>query len=118
MSLAIPYRVVGGVRFYERAEIRDGLAYLRVAAQPADDLAFERIVNVPRRGLGPATLQTIHLLARNEGRPLLDSARLIVATDELKPKVRTTLAALIRDFDRWRGLIGALPHGELAGQVL
>jgi DNA helicase-2/ATP-dependent DNA helicase PcrA len=118
VSLAIPYRVVGGMRFYERAEIRDGIAYLRLVAQPADDLAFERIVNVPRRGLGPATLQTIHLLARKEGRPLLDSARLIVATDELKPKVRSTLAALVQDFDRWRGLIGALPHGELAGQVL
>ncbi|MCC7017495.1 MAG: UvrD-helicase domain-containing protein [Rhodospirillales bacterium] len=118
VSLAIPYRVVGGVRFYERAEIRDGIAYLRVVAQPADDLAFERIVNVPRRGLGPATLQTIHLLARNEGRPLLDSARLIVATDELKPKVRSTLAALVQNFDRWRGLVGTLPHGELAGQVL
>jgi DNA helicase-2/ATP-dependent DNA helicase PcrA len=118
VSLAIPYRVVGGMRFYERAEIRDGLAYLRVVAQPADDLAFERIVNVPRRGLGPATLQTVHLLARNEGLPLLESARRLVATDELKPKVRSTLAALVRDFDRWRGLVGAVPHGELAGQVL
>ncbi len=118
VSLAIPYRVVGGVRFYERAEIRDGLAYLRVVAQPADDLAFERIVNVPRRGLGPATLRTLHLLARGEGLPLLESARRIVATDELKPKVRSTLAGLVRDFDRWRGLVGAVPHGELAGQVL
>ncbi|MBM3732906.1 MAG: DNA helicase II [Acidimicrobiia bacterium] len=118
VSLAIPYRVVGGMRFYERAEIRDGLAYLRVVAQPADDLAFERIVNVPRRGLGPATLQTVHLLARNEGLPLLESARRLVATDELKPKVRSTLAAMVRDFDRWRGLAGAVPHGELAGQVL
>jgi DNA helicase-2/ATP-dependent DNA helicase PcrA len=118
VSLAIPYRVVGGLRFYERAEIRDGMAYLRVVAQPADDLALERIVNVPRRGLGPATLQTIHLLARNEGLPLLESARRIVATDELKPKVRSTLAGLVQDFDRWRGLIGAIPHGELAGQVL
>jgi DNA helicase-2/ATP-dependent DNA helicase PcrA len=118
VALAIPYRVVGGVRFYERAEIRDGMAYLRVIAQPSDDLAFERIVNVPRRGLGPATLQTIHLLARGEGLALLESARRLIATDELKPKVRSTLAGLIKDFDRWRGLIGAIPHGELAGQVL
>ena len=118
VSLAIPYRVVGGMRFYERAEIRDGIAYLRLIAQPSDDLAFERIVNVPKRGLGPATLQTIHQLARQEGRSLLDAARQIVATDEFKPKVRSTLAALVRDFDRWRGLIGTLSHGELAGQVL
>ncbi|MBM3565557.1 MAG: DUF3553 domain-containing protein [Alphaproteobacteria bacterium] len=118
VSLAIPYRVVGGVRFYERAEIRDAMAYLRLVNQPADDLAFERIVNVPKRGLGAASLQTIHVLARAEGAPLLAAARRLVETDELKPKARGALAGFVRDVERWRGLVGAVPHGELAGQIL
>ncbi len=118
VALAIPYRVVGGVRFYERAEIRDAIAYLRLVNQTSDDLAFERIVNMPKRGLGPAALQTIHVLARAAGVPLLEAARRLIATDELKPRARGALAAFVRDADLWRGLIGAIPHGELAGQIL
>ena len=60
ITLALPYRVIGGPRFYERQEIRDALAYLRLVHQPDDDLAFERIVNTPRRGIGTATLQSLH----------------------------------------------------------
>ncbi len=118
VALAIPYRVVGGVRFYERAEIRDAMAYLRLVNQTADDLAFERIVNMPKRGLGPAALQTVHVLARADGVPLLEAARRLVATDEMKPRARSTLAAFVRNVDLWRGLIGTIPHGELAGQIL
>ena len=92
VTLGLPYRVIGGPRFYERAEIRDALAYLRLVNQPADDLAFERIVNVPKRGLGDATVKQLHDVARAQGVPLLEATRRIVGTDELKPKPRQTLA--------------------------
>jgi len=118
IQTGLPYRVVGGPRFYERREIRDALAYLRVIAQPDDDLAFERIVNVPRRGIGDASLQAVHLLARNQNIPLSRAARLLVSTDELKSRARRSLAALLDAFDRWRTLEGNLAHPELAETVL
>src|SRR4029077_20914897 len=86
VTLGLPYRVIGGPRFYERAEIRDALAYLRVISSPADDLAFERIVNVPKRGLGDATLQMLHDHGRKRRIPLYEAARAVIETDELKPK--------------------------------
>ena len=92
VTLGLPYRVIGGPRFYERAEIRDALAYLRVVNSPADDLAFERIVNVPKRGLGDATVQLLHDHARKRRVPLTEAARAMVATDELKPKPRGACA--------------------------
>src|SRR5205814_6531597 len=79
IALALPYRVIGGPRFYERQEIRDALAYLRLVRQPNDDLAFERIVNMPRRGIGTATLQLLHATARAESLPLVEAARQLVA---------------------------------------
>jgi DNA helicase-2/ATP-dependent DNA helicase PcrA len=118
ITLGIPYRVIGGPRFYERQEIRDAIAYLRVTAQPDDDLAFERIVNLPARRLGPATLQVVHRLARAEGIPLTAAVKKLIGTDELKPKPRETLAALLDDFERWRKDLGSLPHAELAEQIL
>ena len=104
VTLGVPYRVIGGPRFYERAEIRDALAYLRVVNQPADDLAFERIVNVPKRGLGDATIQVLHNHARAARVPLMEAARFIVETDELKPKPRATLRDLLISFGRWSKL--------------
>jgi DNA helicase-2/ATP-dependent DNA helicase PcrA len=118
VTLGLPYRVIGGPRFYERAEIRDALAYLRVINSPADDLAFERIVNVPRRGLGDATVQCLHDHARKRRVPLSEAARAMVETDELKPKPRGTLRDLLACFDRWRAQRDALPHTELAEIVL
>ena len=118
ITLGVPYRVIGGPRFYERQEIRDAIAYLRVTVQPDDDLAFERIVNLPKRGLGPATLQTVHRLARAEGIPLTQAVERLVESDEIKPKPRETLAALLESFRRWRGDVGLLPHPELAEQIL
>lgn len=118
VTLGLPYRVIGGPRFYERAEIRDALAYLRVINQPADDLAFERIVNVPRRGLGDATVKLLHDHARARRIPLSEAARAIVETDELKPKPRGSLRDLMTAFDRWRTQSEALPHTELAEIVL
>ena len=102
IQLGLPYRVIGGPRFYERAEIRDALAYLRVIAQPADDLAFERIVNMPKRGLGDATVQMLHDYARKQRIPLTEAAATLSATDEMKPKPRGTLRALMENFARWR----------------
>ena len=118
VTLGLPYRVIGGPRFYERAEIRDALAYLRVINSPADDLAFERIVNVPKRGLGDATVQAMHDLARKRRVPLTEAARLIVESDELKPKPRGTLRGLMDSFERWRKQKDTLPHTELAELVL
>ena len=118
ITLGLPYRVIGGPRFYERAEIRDALAYLRLVNQPADDLAFERIVNVPKRGLGDATVNLLHEHARRSGVPLLDASPNIVTTDELKPKPRAALRDLVAAFDRWRVQRDQLPHTELAEIVL
>ena len=118
LTLGLPYRVIGGPRFYERMEIRDALAYLRVVAQPADDLAFERIVNTPKRGLGDATIQTLHDHARRAGVPLTQAARAIVETEELKPKPRGALRDLLAQFSRWSGMIEATPHHELAETIL
>jgi DNA helicase-2/ATP-dependent DNA helicase PcrA len=118
ITLGLPYKVIGGPRFYERAEIRDALAYLRCVAQPADDLAFERIFNVPKRGLGEATLQLLHDHARRARIPLMQSARLMVETEELKPKQRQTLRELLADFARWAAEIDVKPQGELAEMIL
>ena len=118
VTLGLPYRVIGGPRFYERAEIRDALAYLRVVNSPADDLAFERIVNVPKRGLGDATVQVLHDHARKRRVPLTEAARAIVETDELKPKPRGALRGVLEAFERWRKQRDALPHNELAEIIL
>jgi len=117
VTLGLPYRVIGGPRFYERAEIRDALAYLRVINSPADDLAFERIVNVPKRGLGDATLQMLHDHGRKR-RMLFEAARAVIETDELKPKARGALRDVIANFDRWRAQREVTLHTELAEIVL
>lgn len=118
VTLGVPYRVIGGPRFYERAEIRDALAYLRVVNQPADDLAFERIVNTPKRGLGDATIQVLHNHARAARVPLMEAARFIVETDELKPKPRGTLRDLLISFGRWAKLSETMSQSEVAQTVL
>ncbi len=118
VTLGLPYRVIGGPRFYERQEIRDALAYLRVIHSAADDLAFERIVNVPKRGLGDATVQLLHDHARKRRVPLTDAARAVIETDELKPKPRGALRDLLAAFERWRVQKDTLPHTQLAEVVL
>ena len=118
VDIGLPYRVIGGPRFFERMEIRDALAYLRVINQPDDDLAFERIVNKPRRGLGDATLRLLHTAGRARALPLLQAARLLIGTDELRPQARRALSDLIGNFERWRGLAETCHHVELAGLVL
>jgi ATP-dependent DNA helicase UvrD/PcrA len=123
ISMALPYRVIGGPRFYERQEIRDALAYLRLIHQPADDLAFERIVNTPRRGIGTATLQQLHTAARAQEVPLVEAARLLAAGapprgSGLGAAARNALAHFIAALDRWRGLTDTASHTDLAQLVL
>jgi DNA helicase-2/ATP-dependent DNA helicase PcrA len=118
LSLGLPYKVIGGPRFYERAEIRDAMAYLRLIAQGDDDLAFERIVNKPKRGIGDASVQSLHAFARRNHLPLLTAAREIAETDELPPKARRALSELAANFARWNALSKNIPHTELAEMVL
>lgn len=118
VTLGLPYHVIGGPRFYERAEIRDALAYLRVINSPADDLAFERIVNTPKRGLGDATVQMLHDHARKRRIPLFEAARAVVETDELKPKARGSLRDVVAQFERWRAQREVTSHTDLAQIVL
>jgi DNA helicase-2/ATP-dependent DNA helicase PcrA len=118
VTLGLNYRVIGGPRFYERQEIRDALAYLRVVAQPADDLAFERIVNVPKRGLGEAAIRQVHDTARALGVPMLEAAAKLAESDELKPKPRAALREVTANFGRWQELLENTPHPELAQQML
>src|SRR6185312_11717714 len=118
ITMGLPYRVIGGPRFYERQEIRDALAYLRVIAQPADDLAFERIVNVPKRGLGDAAVQMLYEHARKKKIPLTAAAEALAATDEMKPKPRNSLREVIANFTRWRKQSESIPHTQIAEIVL
>ncbi|MBK5264204.1 MAG: UvrD-helicase domain-containing protein, partial [Alphaproteobacteria bacterium] len=118
IQIGLPYKIIGGFRFYERSEIRDALAYLRLANQPADDLAFERIVNVPKRGLGDKALSKLHMLARAEDLSLSLAAARILDTDELTPQARRSLGKFIDDIARWRDRASALPHAELARLIL
>jgi DNA helicase-2/ATP-dependent DNA helicase PcrA len=118
ITLGLNYRVIGGPRFYERKEIRDAIAYLRVVANPADSLSFERIVNVPKRGLGDSTVQMLHNAARAANTSLVSATRMLLETEELKPKQRTTLRELLAQFDDWSARLQGLPHYELAEQLL
>jgi DNA helicase-2/ATP-dependent DNA helicase PcrA len=118
IKLGLAYKVIGGARFYERLEIRDALAYLRVVAQKADDLALERIINTPKRAIGPATIQILYAHGRRHGICLHDAIVDLTQTDELKPKVKATLMKLMDDFGRWRDMIETTEHATLAAQVL
>jgi DNA helicase II / ATP-dependent DNA helicase PcrA len=136
IAIGLPYQIIGGFRFYERAEIRDAVAYLRLVSQPADDLAFERIINQPKRGLGDKAVATIHRHARATQQPLLLAAATLLDSDELTPQARRSLGNFVADIARWRGMLsgsspergggpsaqpmveGALPHPELARIVL
>ena len=118
VTLGLNYRVIGGPRFYERLEIRDAMAYFRLVSQPADDLAFERIVNTPKRGLGDTTVRNLHDYARTRDIPMLAAAADIIETDELKPKARKALFDVVTDFRRWQSLLETMPHTELAEQIL
>jgi DNA helicase-2/ATP-dependent DNA helicase PcrA len=110
ITIGVPYRVVGGLRFYERAEIRDAIAYMRLVVQPSDDLAFERIVNVPRRGVGEVALRTLHETARANGLPLTGATTKLIDEGGLRGKVKDSLGTLLRDLARWRDMLDREGH--------
>ena len=118
LTLGIPYQVIGGARFYERMEIRDAIAYFRVLTQHNDDLALERIINKPKRGIGSATLQTIHQLARLEKVSLWRAIENIAQTDEIRPAAKKALQKVLDDFRRWRIMLDSNSHVEVAAIVL
>ena len=119
LTIGLPYRVIGGPRFYERQEIRDAMAYFRLAVSPEDDLAFERIINTPKRGLGDKAQADLQRAARMAGVPLLDGAREVLAKGDIGGKGAAHLRAFVGNIDRWHQMIqGAHNHIELAEQIL
>ncbi len=120
LTIGLPYRVIGGPRFYERLEIRDAMAYFRVAVSNDDGLAFERIVNTPKRGIGDKAQQTINTVARENGISLLEASRHLVEQGGLSAKARKELGILIDGFDRWSAAIraGVDSHIEIAEVIL
>lgn len=105
LQLGVPYRIIGGQRFYERQEIRDAIAYLRVLVQPADDLAFERIINLPKRGMGASAMQTLHEAARTHQLSLYDATAQQLTEGGFKGKLGSTLRGLLEQFQDWRGML-------------
>lgn len=118
MTLGIPFRVIGGPRFYERLEIRDALAYLRIVFEPNDSLAFERIINTPKRGLGSAALQTLHHLARDQHISLYLAAHKVVETEDLRGAARKSLKDFLQDVDRWRQRLDHMSPADMARMIL
>ena len=118
IQIGIAYRIIGGFRFYERAEIRDALAYLRLIAQPQDDLAFERIHNVPKRGLGAKALEAMHSHARRTGLPLAAAALQLADSDELPKRSAITIGGLMRQFLHWREQAETLSPADLLRLVM
>lgn len=118
VSEAIPYQVIGGPKFYERAEIRDALAYFRVIIQPADDLALERIINKPARGVGAKTIEKMEQLARERHISLFETVNMAINEGLISGKVKNNLAELMQHFNEWQKMEQALPVNELAEQVL
>lgn len=115
---AIPYQVIGGPKFYERAEIRDALAYFRVILQPHDDLAFERIINKPARGIGAKSIEKIQQEARFGQISMYMAVEKMLAENQFSGKAKTNLADLIANFEQWRKTMNAVTPDELATQVL
>lgn len=118
IQIGLNYKIVGGFRFYERAEIRDAIAYLRIINQPADDLAFERIVNTPKRGIGDKAVEKIHIFARAAAMPLSAAASAMTGTDEMTGKARKSLSDLMVQIANWREMAGQMTPADLIRQVL
>ncbi|MFC2952676.1 DUF3553 domain-containing protein [Marinicaulis aureus] len=117
-TLGLAYKVVGGPRFYEREENRDALAYLRLIRSPDDDLAFDRIVNKPKRGLGDKALQTLHKIARANDMPLMAASRLALESNELAAAARRSLLNFVDTIDRWSRDAKDMPPADLAELML
>ncbi len=118
LTLGVPYRVIGGLRFYERAEIRDAVAYLRILAVPQDDLAFERIINTPKRGIGQATMQQLHSTARALNTSLYNATIHMLKSGAIKGKLGQSLDKFIADCERWKTQLKTLTLGEVTDLML
>ena len=118
IMLGIPYRVIGGPRFFERAEIRDAMAYLRLMRSESDDLAFERVINQPKRGVGATSLQKIQIAAREMERPLAYTADMMLRGDEISGKAKTGVRAFLNDLERWRAQVKTQEHPRLMEIIL
>ena len=118
ITLGLPYRVIGGPRFYERAEIRDAMAYLKITKSPDNDLAFERIINVPKRGIGATSVKKMHEFARDNRVSLYRAAQAMSQTGDLTKRTAASLGKLLEDFSRWRAKLDTLDHTELAEIIL
>jgi len=122
LTIGLPYRVIGGPRFYERQEIRDAMAYFRLAVSPEDDLAFERVVNTPKRGLGDKAVQSIQIEARSIGMSLLEGARSLLAKGGIGGKGATQLRSIVEGVDRWHAAVlnarPVLPEDTLVEPLL
>ena len=118
LKIGINYRIIGGIKFYERAEVKDAICYLRVLNQKFDDLAFERILNSPKRGLGDATTKLLHEFSSINKICLEDSARKLIQLDKFKPKVKTVIKQLLGLIDKWRLDLKKNKHFDLLKIIL
>ena len=118
LKIGINYRIIGGIKFYERAEVKDAICYLRIVNQKYDDLAFERIINTPRRGLGETTLKQLHELSSKNKICLEDSARKLIEIDKFKPKIKSEMRGLLKLIDKWRSDLKNNKHFDLLKIIL
>ena len=118
VSIGLPYKVIGGPRFYERKEIRDANAYFRLAIQPNDSLALERVLNVPKRGIGETTLKKIKDYAKHNNISTIDAIKDLIKTSEIKPKTKISLGYFVELTERWNSLITERSHYDMAEIIL
>ena len=118
VSIGLPYKVIGGPRFYERKEIRDANAYFRLAIQPNDSLALERVLNVPKRGIGETTLKKIKDYAKHNNISTIDAIKDLIKTSEIKPKTKISLGYFVELTERWNSLISERSHYDMAEIIL
>ena len=118
LKMGMGYRVVGGTKFYERSEIKDSVAYLRIINQKNDDLAFERIINVPKRSIGETTIKQFYEWGREKKKSLEDSAVDLLQLNKIKPKTKIELLKILNLFNKWRSDLKIKKHYELMEIVL
>ena len=118
LKIGMGYRVIGGTKFYERAEIKDSVAFLRIVNQKNDDLAFERIINVPKRSVGDSTLKQLHEWGRKNKKSLEDSVIELLQLDKIKPKTKLGLVKILNLFNKWRSDLKKKRHYELMEIIL
>ena len=118
LKIGVNYRIIGGTKFYERAEVKDAICYLRVINQKFDDLAFERIVNTPRRGLGETTIKQLHEYSSKSNLCLEDSVRKLIELDKFKPKIKAAIKHLLDFLTKWRADLKTNKHYDLLKIIL